>query len=71
MVSETASLIFSTVQLPRIVEVVPDAVEAADDGGFRGHEGITHPYREDGVLLAEGLSCRARMPKRNWMPVGL
>ena len=71
MVSETASLIFSTVQLPRIVEVVPDAVKAADDGGFRGHECITHPYCEDGVLLSERLSCRARMPKRNWMPVGL
>ena len=36
---------------------MPDAVEAAYDGGFRGHERIGHPDREDGVLLAHRLSC--------------
>lgn len=36
---------------------MPDAVEAADDGGFRGHEGIAKPDGEDCVLLAHGLAC--------------
>ena len=35
---------------------MPDAVEATDYGGFRGHEGVAHPYGEDGVLLTERLS---------------
>lgn len=35
---------------------MPYAVEAADDGGLRSHEGIAHPYCKDGVFLAEGLS---------------
>ena len=36
---------------------MPDAVEAADDGGFRGHEGIAKPDGEDCVLLSDGLPC--------------
>ena len=37
---------------------MPDAVEAADYGGFRGHEGVAHPNGEDGVLLTERLAGR-------------
>ena len=68
---DLSASILGTIKLPGVVEIVPDAVEAADDGGFRGHECIAEPDGEDRVLLAERLSCRARMPKRNWMPVGL
>ena len=42
-------------ELEGVVEVVPDAVEATDDGGLRGHEGVTHPDGENGILLAECL----------------
>ena len=43
-------------ELEGVVEVVPDAVEAADDGGFGSHESVAHPDGENCVLLAEGLS---------------
>lgn len=33
-----------------------NAVEAADDGGDRVEEGVTHPDGENGVLLAETLA---------------
>ena len=39
---------------------MPDAVETTDYGGFRGHEGVAHPYGEDGVLLTERLAGRNR-----------
>ena len=66
-----SGVIAGAVQLPGVVYIVPDAVKTADDCSFRGHEGVAHPYGEYGILLSERLSCRARMPKRNWMPVGL
>ena len=44
------------IKLPGIVEVMPDAVEAADNGSLGGHEGIPHPNGKDRVLLAEGLT---------------
>ena len=45
-----------TIELPGIEDVVPDAVEAADEGGFGSHEGVCHPDGEDCVLLTEGLT---------------
>ena len=47
-----------TIELPGVEDIVPDAVEAADDGGFWCHERIGHPDGEDGVLLTEGLTGR-------------
>ena len=46
------------IKLPGIVEVMPDAVEAADNGSLGGHEGIPHPNGKDRVLLAKRLSGR-------------
>ena len=36
---------------------MPYAVKASDNRCFRGHEGIGHPYGEDGILLSKRLSC--------------
>ena len=44
------------VEFEGVDDVLPDAVEAADDGGYRGHVGVAQPDQEAGVLLAESLS---------------
>ena len=44
------------VEFEGVDDVLPDAVEAAGDGGYRGHVGVAQPDQEAGVLLAEGLS---------------
>lgn len=44
------------IQLPGVVAVVPDAVEAADDRSLRSHEGVAQPDGEDCVLLPQRLS---------------
>ena len=44
------------IELPGVVDVVPDAVESSHDCGFRCHECIGKPDCKDGVLLSEGLS---------------
>ena len=56
--AELLLMLSGAIKLPGIIDVVPYAVEAADYGGFRGHEGISHPDGEDGVLLAQRLACR-------------
>lgn len=42
-------------QLPSVVDVVPDTVEAAGDAYDRGQEGVAHPNGEDRVLLSQAL----------------
>lgn len=44
------------VEFKGVDDVLPDAVEAAGDGGYRGHVGVAQPDKEAGVLLSEGLS---------------
>ena len=68
---DLSASILGMIKLPGIIEIMPNAVEAPYDGCFRSHEGIAHPYGKDCVLLSQRLARRARMPKRNWMPVGL
>ena len=46
------------VKLVGIYEVVPDAIETAYDGCDRIEEYKSHPDDEDGILLAESLTCR-------------
>ena len=46
------------VKLGGIYEVVPNAVETAYNGGDGIEEYKSHPYDEDGILLAESLTCR-------------
>ena len=43
-------------KLPRVVEVMPYAVESADYRSLGSHESITHPYGEYGVLLSQSLT---------------
>ena len=44
------------VEFEGVDDVLPDAVEAAGDGGHWRHIGISQPDQEAGVLLAESLS---------------
>lgn len=44
------------VELPGVVDVVPDAVEATGQGRDRRHEGVAHPDDKDGVFLAKRLT---------------
>ena len=44
-----------TVQLPGIIDIVPDAVESARDADCGRQESVSHPDCKNGVLLAEGL----------------
>ena len=44
-------LLGMAIKLPGIVEVMPDAVETADNCRFRGHESIPHPDGKDRILL--------------------
>ena len=44
------------VEFEGVDDVLPDAVEAAGDGGHGGHVGISQPDQEAWVLLAESLS---------------
>ena len=53
-------------QLPGIIEIVPEAVEASHDGRFRGHKGVAHPDCKDCVLLPEGLSCGDTFVVMSW-----
>ena len=46
------------VKLVGIYEIMPDAVESTDNGGYWIKENQSHPDDEDGVLLAESLTCR-------------
>ena len=55
--AELLLMLSGAIKLPGIIDVVPYAVEASDDGCFRGHEGISHPDGEDRVLLSERLTC--------------
>lgn len=45
-------------QLPGVVEVVPDTIEAADNGCHRSKERIAYPDYENGVFLADSLTGR-------------
>ena len=45
------------VKLVGIYKVVPDAIETAYNGGDRIEEYKSHPDDEDGILLAESLTC--------------
>ena len=42
-------------QLPSVVDVVPDTVEAAGDAYDGSQEGVAHPNGEDRVLLSQAL----------------
>ena len=44
-----------TVQLPGIIDIVPDAVESARNADCGRQESVSHPDCKNGVLLAEGL----------------
>ena len=45
-------------QLPAVVDVVPDGVEAAGECGDGVEEGVAYPDAEDDVFLSAGL-CSA------------
>lgn len=49
---------FLLIQLPRIDDIMPDAVEASYYGGDGIEEDESHPDDEDCVFLSESLSCR-------------
>ena len=49
---------FLLIQLPRIDDIMPDAVETSHYGGDGIEEDETHPDDEDCVFLSESLSCR-------------
>ena len=46
-----------TVELVRVVDIVPDAVEASGYRCDRSHERIPHPNGKYRVLLSQGLTC--------------
>ena len=43
------------VELPTVIYVVPNAIEATCDAGYGRHESVAHPDGKDGVLLSAGL----------------
>ena len=45
------------VKLVRVYEIMPDAIESADNGGDGIKEDQSHPDDENGILLAECLTC--------------
>ena len=50
---QSAVLLFAfTVELVRIIYIVPYTVEAACDGGYGSHECVAHPNGEYRVLLS-------------------
>ena len=42
--------------LPGVVQIVPDAVKPAHDGGLRSEEGVSHPDCKDCIFLSYCLS---------------
>ena len=50
------SLILMTLELIRVVKVMPNAVKAADNGGLRSHKSIAHPNRKYRILLPKRLT---------------
>ena len=46
------------VKLVGIYKIMPDAIESADNGGNGIKEYQSHPDDENGILLAECLTCR-------------
>ena len=46
------------VKLVGIYEIMPDAVESADNGGDWIKENQSHPDDKDGIFLSECLTCR-------------
>ena len=56
LIAAGSTTAFTAVELVGVDQVVPDAVEAAGDGGDGGEEGVAHPDGQHGVFLAERLA---------------
>ena len=46
------------VKLVGIYEIMPDAIESTDNGGYWIKENQSHPDDENGIFLTECLTCR-------------
>ena len=54
----SSTSVIMLIQLPRIDKIMPQRIETAGDGCYRGEERICEPDGKDGILLPERLSAR-------------